>query len=150
MLQVFPATDTAHYQQARSLILEYANARRFDAALAGLAHELKELPTYYDFILLATYEGQAAGCVALQALSSDIGEMKRLYVREAYRRYGIGRTLVAAFLAEARKRAYTRVRLDSHPGMIAAQQLYRSFGFVEIDRYNNNPIEGIRFFELYL
>lgn len=145
------AASTDHeFQEVQQLITEYAASRQFDAALAGLAKELDTLSTYYEFVLLARYETQAAGCVALQRLSATVGEMKRLYVRPEYRGHGLGHALVAAFIEGARQFGYTCLRLDSHPHMVAAQRLYQSFGFTEIERYNNNPIEGIRFFELRL
>lgn len=138
------------YQQVRRLIETYAASRNFDAALANLSRELNDLAAYYPLILLALQESRPAGCVAVQELEPGICEMKRLFVQPEFREAGIGRQLIATLIREARKLGYTTMRLDTHPSMTKAQELYRSFGFKEIGRYNQNPIPGIRFFELQL
>ena len=76
--------------------------------------------------------------------------MKRLYVREGYRSGGIGRTLVEALLHEARALGYERVRLDTLPGMDAAERLYRSLGFRDIAPYGVNQVPGAVFMECSL
>jgi ribosomal protein S18 acetylase RimI-like enzyme len=76
--------------------------------------------------------------------------MKRLYVRPAARGSGAGRALVEASVARARKLGYAAMRLDTLPAMDAARGLYLSLGFREIERYNENPIAGVLFFELRL
>ena len=42
------------------------------------------------------------------------------------------------------------MRLDTLPRMEAARALYLSLGFRPIERYNENPIAGVLFFELLL
>lgn len=76
--------------------------------------------------------------------------MKRLFVLPDFRGLGIGGLLIASLIQNAQKLGYHKMRLDTHPSMILAQELYRKFGFYEIGRYNQNPIPGIRFFELRL
>jgi putative acetyltransferase len=76
--------------------------------------------------------------------------MKRLYVRPAGRGSGAGRALVEALLARARELGYATMRLDTLPTMDAARALYLSLGFRPVERYNDNPIEGVHFFELDL
>ena len=77
--------------------------------------------------------------------------MKRLFLRPAYRRRGLGRVLVESLVGEAKKLGYTHMRLDTLPGrMDKAVALYRSFGFVEIAPYCENPVEGAKFMELDL
>lgn len=149
-LHIMTVRTEEQYLQVRELILEYAAGRNFDAALAGIQREVDQLSDYYPLILLACCEGSPAGCVAIQLLEEGTCEMKRMYVRPHFRRAGIGRQLVQRLISEASARGFQRMRLDTHPQMLQAQHLYRSLGFREIDRYNKNPIPGIRFFELQL
>jgi putative acetyltransferase len=112
--------------------------------------EVAALPGGYDSILLARHCEEIVGCVALRPLGDGVCEMKRLYVRPAGRGSGAGRALVEASVARVRELGYATMRLDTLPRMDAARALYLSLGFREIERYNENPIEGVLFFELAL
>lgn len=148
------AIDVKHLDAIRTLFVEYAASLGFDLAFQDFECELEELPDGYTSpegcLLLATYGGQPAGCVALRKLADGICEMKRLYVRPAWRGLQIGRCLAEAVIAEARQLGYARMRLDTVPGMDRAQDLYRALGFYEIDAYRYNPIPGARYMELNL
>jgi len=76
--------------------------------------------------------------------------MKRLYVRPAFRSWGLGNHLVEAAIQAARRAGYTALRLDTLPSMAAAQGLYRKLGFTEIPAYNDTHLPGTRFYELAL
>jgi GNAT superfamily N-acetyltransferase len=112
--------------------------------------ELAALPGGYAAILLAREGYEIAGCVALRPLEEGACEMKRLYVRPPARGSGTGRALVEASISRARELGYTAMRLDTLPRMEAARALYLSLGFRPIERYNENPIAGVLFFELLL
>src|SRR4029078_6238719 len=86
-------------------------------------------------LVLATVDGEVAGCCALRALDTadyaNASEMKRLYVRKAFRGFGLGRRLAEAALDAARQGGYACVLLDTLDEMEAARALYLELGFDE-------------------
>jgi putative acetyltransferase len=134
----------------RALFREYAAWLGPEGWFADFEAELAALPGGYDSVLIARVGEDAVGCVALRALGEGACEMKRLYVRPAARGSGAGRALVEAIVGEARRLGYRTMRLDTLPTMGTAQALYRSLGFFETERYNDNPVPGVLFFELAL
>lgn len=101
--------------------------------------------------MLADNDGELAGCVALRKIGEGVCEMKRLFVRDKFRGKGLGRSLIEAIISEAKQIGYERMRLDTlPPKMNDAIALYRSYGFKEIEAYNNNPVPDAIFMELAL
>jgi len=147
VITIAPADDLTI---VRELITEYANSLGVDLSFQDLDHELSTLATFYELILLARDDDRAAGCVALRRIDSEICEMKRLYLRPAFRGMNLGRELATRIIEAARIHGYKRMRLDTLPTMTAAIPLYRALGFVEIEPYRFNPIAGTRFLELEL
>ncbi|WP_053957492.1 GNAT family N-acetyltransferase [Inediibacterium massiliense] len=141
-------------KQVRQLFLEYAQSLKIDLAFQDFESEVKTLPGKYSppdgTLILGLSDGKVAGCIALRKISKEICEMKRLYVRDAYRGIGIGQMLIATIIQEASKLNYHYIRLDTLPMMKKAQALYTSFGFYDIEPYVYNPIKGTRFMELKL
>ena len=141
--------------QATELFLEYAKSLNFSLCFQSFDKELTGLPGDYappeGRLLLAQHEGQLAGCVALHKLEGDICEMKRLYLRPAFRGKGLGRVLAERIIAEARQIGYRRMRLDTvEPVMKDAVAMYRRIGFREIAPYRPNPNPGTLYMELEL
>jgi len=134
--------------------LEYAQSLNVDLCFQNFEEELNSLPGKYGppdgVLILALIDDKAAVCVALRKISEDIREMKRLYVRDSYRGFGIGRKLVNTIIENAIKLNYKYMRLDTLPTMKEAQSLYTSMGFYDIEPYVYNPIEGARYMELRL
>lgn len=155
-----PATD--HDREAiKALFAEYAASLGFSLAYQGFEAEMKAFPGKYappgGALLLARAGGEPAGAVGLRQLEGEIGEMKRLYVKPAFRGVraagdrSIGRALAEDIVAIARERGYRRLRLDTIGGkMQAAIKLYRSMGFVEIPPYYCSPIPDTAYMELAL
>jgi putative acetyltransferase len=152
----FAQAETApQIAQVRELFLEYAQSLGFSLCFQNFDQELAELPGDYappaGRLLLAEYDAQLAGCVALHKLDSAICEMKRLYLRPQFRGKGLGRLLAERIIAEARQIGYQRMRLDSvEPVMKDAVAMYRRFGFKEIAPYRPNPNPGVLYLELQL
>ena len=134
----------------RAVFREYFAWLGPEGWFSDIEAELAALPGGYDAILLARDGDETAGCVALRPLEDGACEMKRLYVRRSARGSGAGRALVKASISRARELGYAAMRLDTLPRMDAARAVYLSLGFRPIERYNDNPIEGVLFFELQL
>jgi ribosomal protein S18 acetylase RimI-like enzyme len=154
-LAIVNAATPVQIAQARELFLEYAQSLGFSLCFQNFDRELAELPGSYappdGRLLLAEYDGQVAGCIALHKLEADICEMKRLYVRLQFRGKGLGRILIDRVIAEARQIGFRRMRLDTvEPVMKDAVAMYRKIGFREIPPYCNNPIAGALYMELPL
>ena len=130
----------------RRLFREYADVIGVDLSFQGFEEEVAALPAGYDVLLVADGDG----CVGVRPFEDGVCEMKRLYVRQPARGTGLGRELAVAAIEHARSLGYARMRLDTLPSMGAAQALYESLGFVEIEPYRHNPVAGSRFMELRL
>jgi putative acetyltransferase len=144
------ASDEAAVDEVRALFGEYAASLPFDLGFQGFDDELAALPGAYAPPRGALLLAPGAGCAGIRPLTDDACELKRLYVRPSARGRGLGRMLTEAAIAEARRIGYARMRLDTTPGMEAAQALYEELGFVEIAPYRRNPVAGTRFLELEL
>ena len=140
--------------EVKKLFGDYASSLEISLDFQDFDQELAHLPGDYSppdgSILIASWEGEVAGCVALRKFANGICEMKRLYTKPQFRTLGIGRALCEAIIVKARRIGYERMRLDTLPSMETARGLYASLGFKEIEPYRYNPIEGAHFMELVL
>lgn len=142
----------------RQIFTEYAQSLNVDLCFQDFESELQQLPGEYapprGALLLALVNQQVAGCCALRPLDSaddpNAAEMKRLYVRPAYRRLGLGRQLAEAILDAARQCGYSCVLLDTLDEMETARALYEDLGFEEIPPYYHNPLAGAHYLKVML
>jgi len=145
-------------QAVREIFSEYAGTLSVDLDFQGFTEELMALPGDYaaprGALLLARVGGAVAGCCALRPLDAsdypNAAEMKRLYVRKAFRGFGLGRQLSEAILDEARRAGYSSVLLDTLDEMEAARALYEDLGFEEIPPYYHNPHAGAHYLKVEL
>lgn len=89
--------------------------------------------------LVAVLDGSPVGCGGVRMLAPERGEIKHLWMRPAARGSGRGRALLAELERRAAGLGATEVVLDTNARLEAAQALYRSAGYVEIEPYNDNP-----------
>ena len=143
----------ARIEDTRAIFREYAGQLGVDLCFQGFEEELAALPGQYaapaGVLLLACVDGQVAGCGGVRPLPevdyADACEMKRLYVRPAFRRFGLGRLLAQALMDRASQAGYSTMLLDTLDDMEAARGLYASLGFEEVPPYYFNPIAGAHY-----
>jgi GNAT superfamily N-acetyltransferase len=151
-MKIYQAESSEHQQHVRELFWEYlqwANQKveetfnvSFDIA-AMLEADMQTLAKFSPpdgRLLLGEVDGHMAGVVAMKPLNATICEIKRMYVRPAFRRRGLGHALVQQLVDDAKHIGYKQMRLDSPRFMTAAHALYRSFGFQEIAPYAGSEI----------
>jgi putative acetyltransferase len=155
---------TVHIQQAetpeqialaRTLFEEYGASLGFSLCFQNFDKELAGLPGDYappkGRLLIAYLDAEPAGCVALHEFERGISEMKRLYVRPAFRGKRVGWALAKGVIEAARESGYKRMRLDTVPSEMAdAVKMYGRLGFKEIAPYRVNPQPGTLYMELDL
>jgi GNAT superfamily N-acetyltransferase len=147
-------TSGPDLEEVRRLFGEYAGWVAVDLSFQGFAEELAGLPGNYvppkGVLLLCVVDDSPAGCIAVREWEAGTCEMKRLYVRPAYRGRKCGVFLAEQAIEWARKAGYTHMVLDTLPSMGAAQRLYEQLGFRDIAPYRFNPVPGARFMRLDL
>ncbi|MBL8290025.1 MAG: GNAT family N-acetyltransferase [Rubrivivax sp.] len=147
------AGELAGLEAVRELFREYAGGLGVDLCFQNFDEELAALPGDYaeprGALLLALVDGAPAGCGALRPLPEvdypNACEMKRLYVRRAFRRFGLGRALAQALMDQATRSGYSTMLLDTLDDMESARGLYETLGFAEVPPYYFNPIPGAHY-----
>lgn len=152
-LEILAPQGPVELDAVRAIFRDYAASLDIDLAFQHFDLELDSLPGEYasprGALRLARVDGSVAGCCALRPLDTvdypNACEMKRLYVRPAFRGLGLGRQLAESVMEAARLNAYSHVLLDTLDDMEAARSLYIDLGFVEIPPYYHNPIAGAHY-----
>src|SRR5436305_2805175 len=137
-----------------ALFREYVSSLAEDISFQNVDEELGTLPGKYTrpggVVLIARADAQAAGAVAYRMVEPGVCEMKRLYVRPAFRGFGLGRELANELIEDARARGYRTMLLDTLASMSSARALYRDLGFVPVAPYYDNPLPGVMYMALEL
>jgi putative acetyltransferase len=157
-IQLLHVCSAEDLQAVRDLFADYQADLGIDLAFQGFAAELECLPGEYaepgGGLLLARVDGAAAGCCAFRPLPNtdhlNACEMKRLFVRRAFRGFGLGRQLVEQTMSLAHLAGYTTMLLDTLSDMEAARALYQEAGFVEVAPYYHNPLPGAHYLKVDL
>ena len=146
------------WQEASAIVAEYAGTLGVDLSFQAFDLEVQNLAHLYaapqSVFLLAYVDRALAGCGGLIALPQcdypNACEMRRLYVRPAFRRLGLGRVLAQGLIDRGLQAGYTCMLLDTLDDMEAARGLYASLGFEEIPPYYYNPIAGAHYLKVDL
>lgn len=153
-MQIGEAKFPRDCEVVAEMFREYADSLDFDLGFQSFDEEIRSLPGAFaepvGRVLLASDGRDLTGVVGLRPLDDTCCEMKRLFVRPEARARGIGRGLALGIIAAGRNIGYSRMRLDTEAEMTAANALYQSLGFREIDAYCHNPLPNPRFYELLL
>jgi len=152
-IQLITPESSEHWHETRLVLRDYANSLDVDLCFQGFEEELATLPGAYaqpqGLMLLAIVDGAVAGSGAFRPLPDadypNACEMKRLYVRPAFRRFGLGRILAQQLMDRATEAGYSSMLLDTLDDMEAARGLYESLGFVEVPPFYFNPIPGAHY-----
>ena len=138
-LELIPGYD--HPEEILCLFTEYTHmlvshdpSFQIYLDIQHYADEIRDLEAKYGRpegrLYLALWEGEAAGCIALRRLDEQRCEMKRLYVRPAFRGYRIGDALVDRVIGDARAIGYRHMLLDTLPFLESAIHMYQKRGFL--------------------
>lgn len=151
MIEVLTTETPDQLEAVRFLVLAHASSLREHPGSDQIRSDAEGLPGPYapprGRLYLAQLDSIPAGCVALKGLEGTTGEVKRMFVLATARRHGVGRALMERLMSDARHMGYLRLRLGTLDEMVAAQNLYRELGFVEIPRYRADELVDTMFFE---
>ena len=117
--------------------------KKLDEFLSGMNGKEKQKKIYDQYnslagvhdVVLALENGILAGCGSLKEYDSRTWEIKRVYVREEYRRNGTGRKIIEALEALAKDKGYDKLILETGVSFTGATHLYKSLGYRVIENY---------------
>ena len=112
-------------------ILEYT-----EKTLEKLSSYLPPEGIYY----VLQVKGKIGGMGALRKLNTDVGEIKRMYIKPEYRKKGYGKAMLTQLLKKGKEFGFSTIRLDTGKFMVAAQYVYLSAGFQERDKYPETEV----------
>lgn len=152
-MEILLAKSEDEIAAVKALFLDYL--RFIEAYLGqslsfqGTEAEFADFPHTYDALWLAVNDGNPVGAVGLKPFKDDTAELKRLWVSPDARGLQLGEKLCQACIEGAKAHGYSRLLLDTDRGLTRANAIYERLGFVDIEKYYDNPMDS-RFMALDL
>ena len=148
MLTLTPATQPAQYDLFTGLITEYAHTDLADAQNSSIWKDLQSIPGRYappkGGVLLAYWANELAGCAAFAPTThAGLAEMKRVYVKPAFRRYGMARALAQAIIIAAQQAGYEHIAISTWGHNARAIALYHQLGFSPVPPFKDHASQGL-------
>lgn len=151
-MKIIPAYE--YSEQVRELFTEYTDMLvkgdpefKNYLNIQNYGDELLHLDKKYGMpdgrLYLVYCDDGLAGCIGLRKIDEDNCEIKRLYVRSQFRKKHIGHHLVDIIINDAKLIGYKHILLDTLPFLQTAINMYKGFGFYEIESYNNSPMDSL-------
>lgn len=115
---------------------------RFDGGFdrtRAISADADELTEPAGLLLLARLRDEPVGCGALKFHGAEPAELKRMWVAPTARGLGVGRRLLTELEQHACERGVRVVHLETNKALHEAMSLYRSTGYVEVERFNDEP-----------
>ena len=145
-MDIRPAESLEDIAAVRELWIEYWQSFGLPLHFQGFSAELDTLPGVYSppsgILLLALVDSAPAGTIALRPLGPSTGELKRLFLRQKYRGFGLGKALLEAVFDHSRTAGYHFLCADTLPVMSEALNLYFRYGFERTEPYSASPTPG--------
>ena len=86
-------------------------------------------------VIIAYNQKELVGCASYKKYEQDIAELKRVFVKPAYRGQGIARKMLEELESRVRKQGYKTMILETGDVLVASVNLYRSSGYEIIENY---------------
>ena len=134
------APDTADARLCLSTYFSELAARfetGFDAGADDSAR-VEDMAPPSGLFVIARLDGDAVGCGGFKRVDKATGEIKRVWTAPSARGLGVARRMLRALEAAAREAGVKTLRLDTNRALTEAHALYRSEGYLEIARFNDN------------
>lgn len=142
------------FDLVKDIFMEYQQYLNVDLCFQSFESELNNLKNIYEppkgTILIVKAAEEIVACVALKPIEENNCEMKRLYVKPAFRGNGLGQKLVESLIEFATLNKYNKMKLDTLVSLKEAVILYKKMGFVETKPYVYNPLNDVLYFEKQL
>jgi GNAT superfamily N-acetyltransferase len=148
------AKSKEEFTISRDIILEYVQWLGIDLSFQNFDNEINALEQMYSApsggLLIVTVNNEPAGVAGIRQFENHDCELKRMFVRQAFRGLGLGKALLLQSIALAKRLGYKTIKLDTADYMKEAIHLYKMNGFVETSPYRYNPHTSAKYFELTL